>query len=154
MKKPPKFITTIELGRLARWLRILGYDCVFFDRGEKKDIVIESLREYRIILTRDSKLSRFSGIRMVHVDSDAVEEQFTQVMNSLHLKVDKNNVFTRCAKCNTMLDKTNKENHKWKIPPHVYKTQDDFKYCISCDKVYWKGSHWRLAKKFMEKLKI
>ena len=56
-KELPRFIVTQELGRLARWLRLLGFDCIFFDRARKKDLVIESLREERVILTRETRLS-------------------------------------------------------------------------------------------------
>ncbi|MBL7068783.1 MAG: Mut7-C RNAse domain-containing protein [Candidatus Omnitrophica bacterium] len=154
MEESLKFITTIELGRLARWLRILGYDCVFFDRAKKKDLVIESLREGRIILTRDSRLSRFSGVRMVHIESDFVEEQLNQAIKSLRLKVDKEKIFTRCVKCNTPIEKAEKEDLESKVPPYVYKTQEEFMCCPNCGKVYWKGTHWRLANKFMEKIEI
>ena len=154
MKDFPKFITTIELGRLARWLRLLGFDCVFFDRAKKKDLVIESLRETRIILTRDSRLSRFSGVRMVHIESDFVEEQLTQVIKSVRLKVDKEKMFTRCTECNTPIEKVKKEDVKSKIPPFVYKTQKEFMHCPGCGKVYWKGTHYNLANKFLDKCKI
>jgi len=154
MRGSYKFITTVELGRLARWLRLLGYDCIFFDRSQKKDLVIESLREARIILTRDSRLSRFSGVRIVHIESDFVEEQLNQVIKNLRLKVDKKSIFTRCIKCNTLLEKRDKEDLRPKIPPYVYKTQKEFMNCPGCGKVYWKGTHWRLANKFMERIKL
>lgn len=153
MKDSPKFIVTVELGRLARWLRILGFDCIFFDRAKKKDLVIESLREDRAILTRDSRLSRFSGVRMVHIESDFVEEQLVQVIRSLHLKVDRKKMFTRCVECNTPIIKAEKEKVKARIPPYVYKTQTEFMRCPNCNKIYWKGTHWNLANRFLDKVK-
>ncbi len=151
-KGSPKFIATIELGRLARWLRILGFDCIFFDKSEKKDLIIESLREDRIILTRESKLSRFSGVRMVHIESDFIEEQLTQVTKILRLKIDKKNMFTRCVECNTPIAKEAKANVEGKVPPHVYKTQEEFMKCPGCDKIYWKGTHFNLANKFLSRV--
>jgi uncharacterized protein with PIN domain len=141
MRGLPKFITTIELGRLARWLRLLGFDCIFFDREKKKDLVIESLREDRAILTRDSRLSRFSGVRMVHIDSDFVEEQLEQVIKSLHLKIDKTHMFSRCVECNTVTEPIPKDKVKSKVPPHVYKTQKDFMHCSGCGKIYLRFPH-------------
>lgn len=154
MKGSPKFIVTQELGRLARWLRILGFDSIFFDREKKKDLVIESLREDRIILTRETKLSRFSGVRMVHIESDFVEEQLTQVIKKLRLKVDKKNIFTRCVECNGPIVKTKKEDLESKVPPYVYKTQEEFIKCPNCNKIYWKGTHFDLANRFLSKVKI
>ena len=153
MRGSPKFITTIELGRLARWLRLLGFDCIFFKRDKKKDLIIESLREERVILTRDSKLSRFSGVRMVHIESDFVERQIEQVIKNLHFKIDKKCMFTRCVECNATTEGIAKERVKEKVPPHVYKTQEDFMRCPGCGKIYWKGTHRDLAEKFLAKVK-
>jgi hypothetical protein len=149
----PRFIATPELGRLARWLRLLGFDCVFFDRAEKRDLIIESLREDRIILTRETGLSRFSGVRMVHVESDFVERQLAQVMKALRLKADRKNMFTRCVECNTPIVSARKEKVKARVPPFVYNTQEEFMRCPSCDKIYWKGTHWDLANKFLDGMK-
>lgn len=153
MGNSPKFITTIELGRLARWLRLLGFDCTFFNRQEKKDIVIESLREEKVILTRDSRLSRFSGVRMVHIESYFVKEQLAQLMRCMRLKVERQNMFTRCIECNTPIAKARKEDVRSKVPPYVYETQSEFMRCPNCDKIYWKGTHCNLANKFLEGVK-
>ncbi|MEE8359680.1 MAG: Mut7-C RNAse domain-containing protein [Candidatus Omnitrophota bacterium] len=153
MRGSPKFIITIELGRLGRWLRLLGFDCIFFERDKKKDLVIESLREDRVILTRDSRLSRFSGVRMVHIESDFVERQLEQVIKNLRLKIDKKGMFTRCVECNATTECIAKERVKEKVPPYVYKTQEDFMCCPGCGKIYWKGTHWDLAEKFLAKVK-
>lgn len=151
----PKFIVTKELGRLARWLRILGFDCVFFNKARQRDIVIESLRQERIILTRETKLSRFSGFGKVHIKSDFVEEQLSQIISSLRLKVDKRALFTRCVECNTPIEKLDKkETLESKVPPYVYKTQDEFMTCPTCQKIYWKGTHFDLANKFLAKAKL
>ena len=150
MEGSPKFIATMELGRLARWLRLLGYDCIFFDRAKKRDIVIESLREDRAILTRETRLSRFSGVRMIHIESDFVEEQLAQVIKSLHLSIDRNGMFTRCIECNTPIERAEKESVVSKVPPYVFKTQEEFMRCPGCGKIYWKGTHWDLANKFLD----
>ena len=150
MGASPKFITTEELGRLARWMRLLGFDCVFFDRAKKKDLIIESLREGRIILTRDSRLSRFSGVRMVHIESDFVREQLAQVMKILRLKVDRKSMFTRCVECNRPTEEVKKDKVKEKVPPFVYKVREEFMRCPGCEKIYWKGTHWDLANKFLD----
>ena len=80
-----KFIVTHELGRLAKWLRILGYDTIYHDKDDKSKLVITSLRDERIILTRDAKMSRFTGVRMLRIARDEVERQLEQVIKELNL---------------------------------------------------------------------
>ncbi|PIU41446.1 MAG: hypothetical protein COS99_05400 [Candidatus Omnitrophica bacterium CG07_land_8_20_14_0_80_42_15] len=147
-----KFIATNELGRLAKWLRILGYDTVLSkEKGGK--LVVQSLREERVILTRDSKMGRFSGTRMLHVRSDFVEEQLAEVINKLSLEIDKGKLFTMCVLCDKELTKAAKPEVKGRVPEYVYNTQELFMECPNCKKIYWQGSHWDLVEKFLSKLK-
>ncbi len=146
-----KFILTDELGRLSKWLRILGYDTAI--EKDKRSIVIKSLKEEGIILTRDSKMSRFSGTRMVKITSDFVEEQLAQVIKELHLKIDKDKLFSVCVICDERLIPVGKEEAKDKVPEYVYKSHDLFMKCPRCDKIYWQGSHWQLVQKFLDKIK-
>jgi uncharacterized protein with PIN domain len=147
-----KFIVTNELGRLATWLRILGYDTVFSQK-RKAQLVVQSLKENRIILTRDSKMSRYSGVRIVPIESDFVEEQLKQVIATLDLAIDEKKLFTLCVRCDVPLEKVNKKNVKNNVPPYVYKTQQHFMRCPQCRKIYWQGTHWALAKKFLDTAK-
>ena len=149
-----KFITTKELGRLCKWLRIMGFDTSYFSGDEKRELVIESLRENRIILTRDSKMSVYSGIRMLHIKSDFVEEQVKQVITELKIKSEKNKFFTICVICNTMLKKIKKSSVEKKVPPYVYETQNNFMICPVCDKIYWQGTHWTNVGEFVDKLNL
>lgn len=149
-----KFILTKELGRLARWLRVLGYDSIYYDRDDKSKLVIISLRDRRAILTRDSKMSRFTGIRIVHITDDMVEKQLEQVIKKLNLKISKDKTFLRCIDCNEPLIDVEKDKVKDKVPPYVFKTQDEFKTCPSCAKIFWRGTHWELVKDFLKKHKL
>lgn len=137
-----RFIVTRELGRLAKWLRIMGYDASYFDRDQRRELIVRSLREDRIILTRDSHMGRYSGVRMVHIDSDFVEEQVKQVLVSLKLHPDKKQLFSRCVVCNEPLAAIEKEAVKDKVAPYVYQTQQSFMHCAQCKRVYWQGTHW------------
>lgn len=145
-----KFILTGELGRLATWLRILGFDTLV--EKEKAKVVMESLREKRVILTRDSKMSRFTGTRMVNIKSDFVEEQIAQVLKELDLKIDRSQLFKICVLCNERLEETPKQGVEAVVPEYVFRTQDIFLRCPKCDKVYWQGTHWALVNKFLEKI--
>lgn len=151
-EKSTKFIVTHELGKLAKWLRVLGYDTVYFDSAEKKELIITSLRENRVILTREAQFSRFSGMRMIRIKNDFVEDQIKQVLKEVRLKANGDKIFTRCTICNSQIeDVIKKSDIKKEVPLHVYETQTSFKKCPSCKKIYWKGTHWKLATNFLKK---
>ena len=147
-----RFIVTKELGRLAKWLRIMGFDAAYFTGEEKRELVIRSLREERVILTRDSRMARYSGIRMVHISTDFVDEQVRQVIRELGGRPDEGKLFSRCVICNEPLTPIDKEAVREKVAPYVYETQEQFMRCPACDRIYWQGTHWSSVKKLLEKL--
>lgn len=147
-----KFIITRELGRLCKWLRIMGFDTSYFPEAERRELIIESLREGRVILTRDSKMSVYSGVRMLHIKSDFVKDQVKQVVTELKIKPDKDKFFTICVICNNLLKKIKKLDVKDKVPPYVYETQNSFMKCGICNRIYWQGTHWTNVGEFVDKL--
>ena len=146
-----KFIVTEELGKLAKWLRILGYDTVYHAKEDIPAIVVQALREGRIILTRSSTVANYKGVQAVVVKHDLVEDQMDQVMNKLGLSVEEASLFQICVECNMALEVIPKEDVKGKIPEYVYETQNEFKRCPQCDKIFWKGTHWDMVKKWLDK---
>jgi uncharacterized protein with PIN domain len=145
-----KFIVTQELGKLAKWLRILGYDCVYYDKKEIPDLIIQALRDKRILLARSPSLEKYKGIREVTIKSDHVEEQVEQVIRALGLVLDEGKLFQRCVECNSPLEDLPKEKAKEKVPDYVFQTQEQFKRCPKCDKIFWKGTHWDMVGKWLE----
>lgn len=145
-----RFIVTDELGRLSRWLRILGFDTVL--EKNRPNLVIRSLREERIILTRDSKPPRFTGIGILKIDSDFVEEQLEQLIRKLNLEIDRNNLFSICVLCNEPLERAEKDSVKDEVPHCVFKIQENFMRCPKCKKIYWRGTHWALVNKFLDRI--
>lgn len=130
----------------------MGFNTSYFPEAERRELIIKSLREERIILTRDSKMSVYSGIRMVHIKSDFVEDQVKQVVAELGIKPNRDKFFTVCVICNMPLKKVKKSDVEDKVPPYVYKTQSDFMKCDICDRIYWQGTHWAMVGKFFDKL--
>lgn len=149
-----KFITTKELGRLCKWLRIMGFDASYFPEGERRELIVKSLREARTILTRDSRMGVYSGVRMLHIRSDFVREQVRQVLTELGLKPDRKRFFTVCVICNNALKKARKADVKDKVPPYVYSTQDSFMKCDICGRIYWQGTHWTNVGQFVDGLEL
>ena len=147
-----KFIVSKELGRLAKWLRILGFDSKFYREDNLSTLIILALREERLILTRNGSLSRFPGPRVVKITSDFVEKQIKQVIRQLKLKPKAKAMFSRCVICNLELKPVAKTKVKNKVPPYVAKTQNDFLSCAKCKRIYWQGTHWGNARKYLNKL--
>ena len=127
------------LGRLAKWLRILGYDTFYFNDVTPQDLIKTVLSDGRVLLTRNHRISEKKGIRMLLIKSENFEEQMKEVIERFELK--SGNFLTRCPCCNTILDMVTKESVQGKVPPFVYSSYDEFAICGKCDKYFWKGTH-------------
>lgn len=147
-----KFILTKELGKLARWLRLLGYDASYYHQEDLGKLLITSLREKRLIITRCHKLKKSSPSGVVLIKSCFLKEQLRELKKMVNLSFDRDKVFTRCSLCNTLLIKIDKKEEKEKIPEYVYQTHNFFMKCPSCGRVYWEGSHWGNINKIKEVL--
>ena len=149
-----KFICDDNLGMLAKWLRILGYDTLFSPDIEDTELVSKALKEDRVILSRDQQLKRFKSAEknLLLLSSNQPLEQLREVLKKFSLKPEEKNHFTRCLVCNQVLVPISKKEVENKVPPFVFKTQEKFFYCSKCDKFYWAGTHVKnLKKKISEK---
>ncbi len=145
-----KFLATKELGRLCKWLRILGYDCEYMTEDNLVSLAIKSLREDRVILTRNARLSEKAGFKVAHIKSDLVKEQLKYVLGELKLKISDEEMFTRCVLCNVLLEDIEKREAENKVPPFVYETHEDFVRCAKCGRVYWQGTHWGNVREYID----
>jgi uncharacterized protein with PIN domain len=141
----PKFIVDINVGRLATWLRIMGYDTAFPRNASDNELVRLALKQDRLLITRDAGfLLRRSvclgQIRMLYVVADDLRGQLRQLMQELQLNLD--NGFSRCLRCNELLTNVEKAAVADRIPDYVARTQTTFSKCSSCRRVYWPGTHW------------
>jgi len=135
-----KFIADVMVGKLARWLRILGFDVAYSNKFEDDQLLRIAEGENRIILTRDRGLAsrRMSG-KCLLIESDNYKEQIRQVIGEFDLE--HFDMFSRCIECNTELQQVDKEDVFERVPPFVYLTQERFAMCPSCRRVYWRGTH-------------
>ena len=147
-----KFLLTRELGRLAKWLRILGFDAEYFSANNFSSLIIQALRDERIILTRNHRLPEARGMRIILIQSETIKEQIAEVLKVLKIKPDSEAMFTRCILCNTELIDIEKEEVKDKVPEYVFKTQEDFITCPKCKRIYWQGTHWGNVIKTLEEI--
>ncbi len=137
---PPRFVVDVMLGRLARWLRALGYDTFYDPLLEDAALAEQARREDRVLLTRDVELTRRRGLTALLIRDDKLARQLRQVVRELQL--DDARAFTRCVECNAELVDLRRSDAAARVPPYVFETQDYFRECPSCHRVYWRGTHW------------
>jgi uncharacterized protein with PIN domain len=135
-----KFVADAMLGRLAKWLRILGHDTAYCPNVDDQELVRLARAEDRVLLTRDTELTRRRGLRSLLVESDRFEEQLGQLLRELSLDMESP---PRCARCNAILEGIDPAAAKGRVPPYVYRRHSEFTLCPVCDKVYWRGTHWQ-----------
>lgn len=148
-RETPALAADAMLGRLARLLRVLGFD-VFYRRdiGDRA-LKILAIREARIILTRDTEIAKtVLPVRVVLVESDDRVEQLRQVVRELGLPTD-GPLFTRCLLCNTPVTNVPREKVEGRVPPYVFATERCFAECPDCRRVYWAGTHVEHATRWL-----
>jgi uncharacterized protein with PIN domain len=138
----PSFIADSMLGRLARWLRILGCDTWYFRDISDADLIGLHRASGRLLLTRDTRLIRSPGIGAhLLVQEDHWENQLKQVLDRLDLPIPEDKIMTRCLVCNHPLRKRSIEEVRGKVPDYVLSTRTEFHGCDRCRKTYWEGTH-------------
>ncbi len=135
-----KFLADSMLGRLATWLRLLGYDTVYIAHADDHDLARRARAENRVLLTRDVELTRRRGVHALLIESQKIDEQLAQVFHALQLTAQE--AFSRCAECNVVLEEVSKEAVRGVVPPYVLQTKSRFRRCPHCARVYWRGTHW------------
>jgi uncharacterized protein with PIN domain len=139
------------LGTLAKWLRILGYNAVYDPGLDDYQLMRVARAEDRVLLTRDRELARRRGVHTLLIESQVLDEQLRQVLTELDLKPAPS--FSRCPVCNHMLVPLDREAARARVPAYVAKTQERFRLCPGCDRVYWPGSHWQQMEERLEALR-
>jgi len=146
-----RLLADAMLGKLAKWLRLLGYDTTYNSAWDDTTIVRLARAEGRVVLTRDRALSERRGVRALLISSDWLEEQMAQIMNELHLPPGV--AGSRCSVCNAPLETIAKPDVEGRVPPYVLRTQEVFHRCPRCDKIYWPGGHWARMQPVMSRLR-
>lgn len=132
------FIAEKTLGKLAKWLRILGYDVLY----EKGVVALDATDTGRIRLTRTKRVLEIrTAQRVLFISANDSFQQLMEVVQQLEMNLKDFRPFTRCIRCNTPIEKINKDLVKGRVPDYIYKVHDSFKLCRRCDKIYWPGSH-------------
>ena len=146
-----RFILDCMLGKLARWLRILGYDAEYL---KEEDEEILRLADGRVLLTRDRELAergRKRGLNAILLKSTELKAQLRELSRDHVINAERDRMFTRCPMCNSLLECMEVEEvDRSRIPTKSYSRNKYFYYCRRCDKYYWKGSHWEKIALFLQ----
>ena len=145
-----KLLADGMLGRLARWLRLLGYDTAYDNVADDLALARQARAEGRVLLTRDRELAARRGLRTLLIHSETLEEQLQEVRQALGPSPYP--PLSRCTVCNVELSLVSPEDVAERVPPYVLRTQSRFLECPRCGRVYWAGSHARKIEEMLRRL--
>lgn len=149
----PQFILDAHLGKLARHLRLLGFDTVYDQRLEDEEIIVRAVQEKRVVLTRDLGILKNNAVRLgAFVQAIDSARQIKEVIKKFGLE---ENVrpFSLCLECSGRIRRVAKSKIANRLPPKVRRYYKTFYLCRKCGKVYWKGSHYAKLAKFVKRIK-
>jgi len=151
--RTPRFVLDVHLGKLASYLRLLGFDVLYSPAYNDDELMSISLHEGRTLLSKDRRLVRHPSLTHAYlVRANHSREQAGEVVTRFDL-FSSIHPFIRCLSCNTLLRTVEKEDVSDRLPPRVGKAFSEFFLCTSCDRVYWKGSHYEGMKRWIEDLR-
>ena len=149
-----RFVVDSNVGRLARWLRIAGFDTLFVRGIDDNRLVRIALDEDRVLLTRDRQILQrrlvTSGrLKVILIEDDEVKAQLRQVLTALNLASELR-PFSLCVECNEPLVPREREEVEELVPPYVFQTQTQYMQCPGCLRIYWRGTHWARMSRELE----
>lgn len=154
----PSFVADVMLGSLSRWLRLFGFDTLYRNDFTDKELIKISLQQDRILLTKDHVLAKSKLLKKVLlIKSEDVKEQIKEVLSHIPCSFDLLSIQPRCPICNGETEKVTKQEVEEEIPDYVAFSNQEFRRCKSCGKVYWHGTHKdridKIKKEILQKLK-
>ncbi len=147
-----RFVADAMLGRLARWLRLLGFDCAYDADVADADLVRRGVQEGRIVLSRDRALPQewwVSGIHLIRAED--VRSQLAELLEHFPLAPEIR-LFSRCAECNRTLRSATPGDVAGRVPQRILESQEAFAECPGCGRVYWEGSHTDRIRRLVDAL--
>lgn len=151
--KTDKFILDVHLGKLAKNLRLLGFDCSYTNSFSKDEMIELAVKEHRILVTKDASLLKNKSVAKVYqVESSNAKEQLISVVKHFNLKPEIK-PFTRCLVCNGILVEAGKKDVEKDLQEKTRLYYHDFLQCANCNQIYWKGSHYERMQQFIEEIK-
>ena len=143
-----RFLLDGMLGKLARWLRMIGYECTYANNSDDRELLTIAKRDSLVLLTSDAELYRTAIARNIEsflVEGRTEPERLASLAERFKLRLSIDTAISRCPVCGSLLRETAKENVQSAVPPATFKVYKTFWSCSNpkCAKVYWQGSHWK-----------
>lgn len=150
--RDPRFVADAHLGKLASYLRMLGFDTLFFNDAGDARLVELAHTEHRVLLTRDKALLMCKDVTHgCYIRALKPRQQLLQVLQRLDLWGGIR-PFVRCMRCNNLLQRVPEAEVDEALPAGVRRRQSEFWRCTGCGQVYWKGTHYRAMRAWIEEL--
>lgn len=148
-----KFMVDQTLGRLGRWLRTLGCDTADYKGAIDRGFLNAARDEGRLALSRKRDMARrnYRGTLII-IEEDQVEDQIRALIEKLRLNLEPDRIFTICLDCNAELMPVAKEDVRREVPEYVFATQEEFRNCPICGRIYWAGTHKERALAFIRQI--
>jgi uncharacterized protein with PIN domain len=147
-----RFIADINIGNIVKYMRVLGLDVYHDSFLSNRDIIEISNNKKRIILTQNKKLLKFKDVSHgMFIRPGTTIEQIRRIIEYLDIKNDIK-PFSRCLRCNTQLSTVQKNKILGRIPPKTKECCHEYGQCPSCDKIYWKGTHFMKMEKVVRQI--
>lgn len=151
-----KFIVDGMLGKLTRWLRMLGHDVKYSNELDDSQLITIAKKEQRILLTRDLELyqqATAKGVEAFYLDGQTEEERLAELAKRFDIKLDIDMRTSRCPKCNARVRRITTEKAESRVEKSTFTYYSDFWECSKCGQIYWRGAHWTRIQKTLEKAK-
>jgi uncharacterized protein with PIN domain len=151
-----KFIADGMLGKLTRWLRMLGHNVKYSNRLDDAQLIAVAKKERRVLLTRDLELyqqATAKGVDAFYLNGETEEERLAELAKRFNIQLDIDMQTSRCPKCNARVKPVSKDNVKDKVEKSTFNCYNNFWECSKCGQIYWQGAHWTRIRKTLEKAK-
>ncbi len=145
-----RFVADVMLGRLARWLRLLGCDVVYDRDGEDSALLAKALADKRVLLTADCELAQRAKSSGYLVCAEGTEKQLREVV--CRFEIEPKLYGDRCAECNGLVTEVPRESVVGEVPKYTFLTHKKFFRCENCQRVFWEGSHRELAEEDLNRI--
>jgi len=151
-----KFIADGMLGKLTRWLRMLGQDVQYSNKLDDAELIAIAKKEHRILLTRDMELYQRAvakGVEALYIEGQTEAAKLAELAKRFGIPLAIDLKLSRCPRCNTKIRPTPKEKLAGKVEKNTFIHYDEFWKCPKCGNIYWQGAHWSRIRATLEKAK-
>jgi uncharacterized protein with PIN domain len=151
-----KFIADANLGKLAKEMRVLGYDTLYYGGKDFHELIQLARQQERVILTRNARLTA-KGVEcdIILITEDRPPLQLKELLKKRIVSLNENALFSRCLLCNSGVDRIGRQEVEGKVPEFIFHFHREFYRCSRCQQIYWPGSHLeRMKKKLNDLMRI